>query len=159
MASALTHALLSFFPQIVEQDRRLDTALMQSGKFSDALVSLMDWLGETEGMVASQKPPSTDYKVRQCRVSHAYLSHTHAQDVSQQPRSIYCSVRVLLSSLVKCSMSEKLGAGVDSSKAPFFHWMLCMYQHIPDSCWWRRHCTHTLFTHTHTHTHCCCCRW
>ncbi len=53
-----------FFPlQIVEQDRKLDTALLQSGKFKDALVSLMDWLGETEEMVSSQKAPSTDYKV------------------------------------------------------------------------------------------------
>lgn len=48
----------------MEQDRKLDTALLQSGKFKDALVSLMDWLGETEEMVASQKAPSTDYKVQ-----------------------------------------------------------------------------------------------
>ena len=44
-------------------DRKLDTALLQSGKFKDALASLMEWLGETEDLVANQKPPSSDYKV------------------------------------------------------------------------------------------------
>ena len=37
--------------QIVEPERKLDMALLQSGKFKDAHVSLMDWLGEMEEMV------------------------------------------------------------------------------------------------------------
>ena len=53
----------------MEQERKLDTALLQSGKFKDALVSLMDWLGETEEMVASQKAPSIDYKVVKAQVA------------------------------------------------------------------------------------------
>ena len=53
----------------MEQERKLDTALLQSGKFKDALVSLMDWLGETEDMVASQKAPSIDYKVVKAQVA------------------------------------------------------------------------------------------
>lgn len=53
----------------MEQERKLDTALMQSGKFKEALVSLMDWLGETEDMVASQKAPSIDYKVVKAQVA------------------------------------------------------------------------------------------
>ena len=50
------------------QERKLDTALLQSGKFKDALLSLMDWLKETEDLVDNQKPPSSDYKVVKAQV-------------------------------------------------------------------------------------------
>ena len=63
------HFIINSQFQIVEQERKLDTALLQSGKFKDALVSLMDWLGETEEMVASQKAPSIDYKVVKAQVA------------------------------------------------------------------------------------------
>ncbi|XP_017836803.1 dystonin isoform X21 [Drosophila busckii] len=46
-----------------ERDRRLDVALLQSGKFQEALAGLSKWLSDTEEMVANQKPPSADYKV------------------------------------------------------------------------------------------------
>ncbi|XP_033233370.1 microtubule-actin cross-linking factor 1 isoform X42 [Drosophila pseudoobscura] len=46
-----------------ERDRRLDVALLQSGKFQEALAGLSKWLSDTEEMVANQKPPSSDYKV------------------------------------------------------------------------------------------------
>ncbi|XP_034137695.1 microtubule-actin cross-linking factor 1 isoform X29 [Drosophila guanche] len=46
-----------------ERDRRLDVALLQSGKFQEALAGLSKWLSDTEEMVANQKPPSCDYKV------------------------------------------------------------------------------------------------
>ncbi|XP_055390502.1 dystonin isoform X31 [Condylostylus longicornis] len=46
-----------------ERDRRLDIALLQSGKFQEALNGLSKWLSDTEDMVANQKPPSADYKV------------------------------------------------------------------------------------------------
>ncbi|KAI8122401.1 Dystonin [Lucilia cuprina] len=49
-----------------ERDRRLDVALLQSGKFREALAGLSKWLSDTEEMVANQKPPSSyrlDYKV------------------------------------------------------------------------------------------------
>ena len=49
--------------QLVGREHTLDNALLQSGKFKEALASLLDWLTETEEMVANQKPPSTDYKV------------------------------------------------------------------------------------------------
>lgn len=45
------------------RERKLDVALLQSGKFQEALDSLSKWLDEIEGMVAKQKPPSADYKV------------------------------------------------------------------------------------------------
>ncbi|XP_031629814.1 dystonin isoform X15 [Contarinia nasturtii] len=45
------------------RERKLDVALLQSGKFQEALDSLSKWLGDIEEMVANQKPPSADYKV------------------------------------------------------------------------------------------------
>ncbi|XP_014680833.1 PREDICTED: dystonin-like [Priapulus caudatus] len=46
-----------------DRERRLDVALLQSGKFQEALASMLNWLGEMEEAVANQKPPSADYKV------------------------------------------------------------------------------------------------
>lgn len=41
----------------------MDVALLQSGKFQEALDGLAKWLTDTEDLVANQKPPSADYKV------------------------------------------------------------------------------------------------
>ncbi|KAJ3648505.1 hypothetical protein Zmor_020303 [Zophobas morio] len=46
-----------------DRERRLDVALLQSGKFQEALDGLAKWLTDTEELVANQKPPSADYKV------------------------------------------------------------------------------------------------
>lgn len=46
-----------------DRERRLDVALLQSGKFQEALDGLAKWLSDTEEMVANQKPPSAEYKV------------------------------------------------------------------------------------------------
>ena len=46
-----------------DRERRLDVALLQSGKFQEALQGLSKWLSDTEDMVANQKPPSADFKV------------------------------------------------------------------------------------------------
>lgn len=45
------------------RERKLDVALLQSGKFQEALDSLSKWLSDIEDMVSKQKPPSADYKV------------------------------------------------------------------------------------------------
>ena len=44
-----------------ERERKLDLALLQAGRFKDALSSVEKWLSETEEMVRNQKPPSSDY--------------------------------------------------------------------------------------------------
>ncbi|XP_035712122.1 microtubule-actin cross-linking factor 1 isoform X8 [Folsomia candida] len=49
--------------RINEQERKLDVALLQSGKFKEALDGLDKWLSEMEDLVANQKPPSADAKV------------------------------------------------------------------------------------------------
>lgn len=47
----------------LEREQKLNTALLQSGKFKDALESLLDRLGEAEELMANQKPLSVEYKV------------------------------------------------------------------------------------------------
>ncbi|KAF5301224.1 hypothetical protein FQA39_LY10810 [Lamprigera yunnana] len=49
--------------KINDRERRLDIALLQSGKFQEALDGLAKWLTDTEELVVNQKPPSADYKV------------------------------------------------------------------------------------------------
>ena len=50
--------------QLVGRERKLDAALIQSGKFKDALESLMTWLRDTEELVLTNvKPLSADYKL------------------------------------------------------------------------------------------------
>ena len=49
--------------KLSDRDHKLDVALLQSGKFKEALASLLEWLGETEELMANQKPPASDYKV------------------------------------------------------------------------------------------------
>lgn len=48
--------------KINERGRKLDVAMMQAGRFKDALEAFEKWLKETEDMMAHQKPPSADYK-------------------------------------------------------------------------------------------------
>ena len=59
---------------MTERERVLDTALLQSGKFKDALVSLLDWLTDTEGLVENLRPPSTDYKVLKTQLQEQKVS-------------------------------------------------------------------------------------
>ena len=49
--------------KVSEREKDLDGALLQSGKFQDAMASLLTWLAETEDTVANQKPPSPEQRV------------------------------------------------------------------------------------------------
>lgn len=57
-----------YYFQVSERDRNLDNAILQSGKFNDALRNLIEWMKETEDLVANQKPPSPDYKVAKAQL-------------------------------------------------------------------------------------------
>lgn len=46
-----------------ERQRELDAALLQAGKFKEALAAMLTWLTQTEQLMASQRPPSVDYVV------------------------------------------------------------------------------------------------
>ena len=50
------------------RERALDVGLLQSGKFREALEGLLQWLADTEDLVANQKAPSADYKVVKAQV-------------------------------------------------------------------------------------------
>ena len=58
----------------MEREHNLDNALLQAGKFNDALDSLLSWLKETEDMVQNQKSPSTDYKVVKAQLQEQKVS-------------------------------------------------------------------------------------
>lgn len=57
-----------------ERDRNLDNAILQSGKFNDALKNLTDWMRETEDLVGNQKSPSPDYKVAKAQLQEQKVS-------------------------------------------------------------------------------------
>lgn len=46
-----------------EHEKKLNVALLRSGKFKEALASLMDWMSTADETLANQKLTSTDYKV------------------------------------------------------------------------------------------------
>lgn len=54
--------------RVADRDRKLDQALLQTGKFQDALKGLLTWLNDSEEMVKNQKPPSIDYKVAKAQL-------------------------------------------------------------------------------------------
>jgi len=54
--------------------------LLQSGKFQEALDSLLDWLTETEELVANQKPPSAEYKVTKAQMQEQKVSELYYVD-------------------------------------------------------------------------------
>jgi dystonin len=54
--------------RIAERDRKLDQALLQTGKFQDALQGLLRWLKDSEDMIKNQKSPSIDYKVAKAQL-------------------------------------------------------------------------------------------
>ena len=49
--------------QVADRDRKLDRALLSTGKFQEAFDSVLEWLAGTEDLLNNQKPPSSDYKV------------------------------------------------------------------------------------------------
>lgn len=57
-----------YFLQIEGRDKKLDTALLQTGKYKESMSALLDWMSETEDMVANQKPPSAEYKVAKAQL-------------------------------------------------------------------------------------------
>ncbi|KAK3573639.1 hypothetical protein QTP86_029971 [Hemibagrus guttatus] len=59
--------------KVAERSAQLHEALLQCGKFQDALESLFSWLKDTEELVASQKPPSAEFKVVKAQIQEQRL--------------------------------------------------------------------------------------
>jgi len=49
--------------QVNDHERKLNVALLKSGKFKDAVDSLLVWLADTEELLANQTQTSLDHKV------------------------------------------------------------------------------------------------
>ena len=67
----------------MEREQALDAMLLQSGKFQEALDSLLDWLTETEELVANQKPPSAEYKVTKAQMQEQKVSELYYVDLME----------------------------------------------------------------------------
>lgn len=72
-----------------DRERRLDVALLQSGKFQEALDGLAKWLTDTEDLVANQKPPSADYKVVKAQLQEQKFLKKMLLDRQQSMSSLF----------------------------------------------------------------------
>jgi len=84
-------------------ERKLDGALLQSGKFKEALDGLGKWLSEMEDLVANQKPPSADFKVVKAQLQEQKFLNKMLAD--REP-----SVKALL------KMGKEIAANADPSE-------------------------------------------
>jgi len=48
--------------QLVDREHRLNAALLRSGKFKEAIATLMEWMRKMNDTLAEQKLTSTDQK-------------------------------------------------------------------------------------------------
>ncbi|XDV50937.1 hypothetical protein PO909_019905 [Leuciscus waleckii] len=59
--------------KVAERSAQLHEALLDCGRFQDALESLLSWLTDTEELVANQKPPSAEFKVVKAQIQEQKL--------------------------------------------------------------------------------------
>ncbi|KAK7099742.1 hypothetical protein V1264_022800 [Littorina saxatilis] len=59
--------------KVSEREKNLDSAMLQSGKFQEAMASLLTWLAETEETVANQKTPSPEHRVVKAQLQEQKL--------------------------------------------------------------------------------------
>lgn len=64
----LNNKMNSLKDKINDRNHKLNQAMMQAGRFQDALDAFERWLKETEDMIANQKPPSSDYKILKAQI-------------------------------------------------------------------------------------------
>ncbi|XP_019645075.1 PREDICTED: microtubule-actin cross-linking factor 1-like [Branchiostoma belcheri] len=63
----------SLASKVSERKAKLDQALLHSGKFQETLASLLEWLSDTEELVANQRPPSSEFKVIKAQLQEQKL--------------------------------------------------------------------------------------
>ncbi|XP_069051429.1 microtubule-actin cross-linking factor 1 isoform X15 [Lepisosteus oculatus] len=59
--------------RVAERIAQLQEALLHCGKFQDALEPLLSWLGDTEELIANQRPPSAEYRVVKAQIQEQKL--------------------------------------------------------------------------------------
>lgn len=60
--------------QVAERSAQLHEALLHCGRFQDALESLLSWLTDTEELMATQRPPSAEFKVVKAQIQEQRVS-------------------------------------------------------------------------------------
>lgn len=74
-----------------DRDKKLDTSLLQCGKYQESVTSLLDWIHETQDMVSNQRAPSADYKVAKAQLQEQKVSQNFTA-----VRICLCSVGVYM---------------------------------------------------------------
>ncbi|XP_072266284.1 dystonin [Pyxicephalus adspersus] len=59
--------------KVAQRAAQLQEALLQCGRFQDALESILSWLADTEDLVANQKLPSAEFKVVKAQIQEQKL--------------------------------------------------------------------------------------
>ncbi|XP_015229974.1 PREDICTED: dystonin [Cyprinodon variegatus] len=59
--------------KVAERSAQLHEALLHCGRFQDALESLLSWLTDTEELMATQRPPSAEFKVVKAQIQEQRL--------------------------------------------------------------------------------------
>ena len=76
--------------QLVDREHRLNAALLRSGKFKEAIATLMDWMKKMNETLEEQKLTSTDYKFLKAQLQMQQVTtgrqpHQHRHHQLQQP--------------------------------------------------------------------------
>ncbi|XP_066573304.1 microtubule-actin cross-linking factor 1 isoform X12 [Amia ocellicauda] len=66
--------------RVAERVAQLQEALLHCGKFQDALEPLLSWLGDTEELIANQRPPSAEYRVVKAQIQEQKLLQRLLED-------------------------------------------------------------------------------
>ncbi|KAL8599003.1 hypothetical protein ACOMHN_006812 [Nucella lapillus] len=77
---SLTDRWAELSEKVSEREKNLDSALLHTGKFQDAMTSLLTWLAETEETVANQKPPSPEQRVVKAQLQEQKLVQKMVSD-------------------------------------------------------------------------------
>ncbi|XP_041359579.1 microtubule-actin cross-linking factor 1, isoforms 1/2/3/5-like isoform X10 [Gigantopelta aegis] len=85
--------------KVSEREQNLASAFIHSGKFNEALDSLLSWLAETEDLVANQKPPSPEHKVVKAQLQEQKFLQKMLVDRAPSVQSVQESAAKLESNL------------------------------------------------------------
>lgn len=91
--------------RVAERDRKLEQALLQSGKFQDALQGILKWLKDSEEMVKNQKSPSIDYKVVKAQLQEQKFL---MKMINDNQNSVTAILKLGEEVLLGCEPSEKV---------------------------------------------------
>jgi len=72
----------------VDREHRLNAALLRSGKFKEAIATLMEWMRKMDDTLAEQKLTSTDYKFLKSQLQMQQVSSSSNSSSSNTSSSL-----------------------------------------------------------------------